>query len=137
MTTESTIPKEVVRYENINYYILVFLPFFLLFIVIRDELKKSTINSVENLLGTVLFLIVVILITFGVWKLLLLVTRKRNKILYCICVLMSVIDICYEPFTLSNSVDMLGITWTLIFLVVNIYSLYLLVSKNFRNYIFS
>lgn len=126
-------PEEVKRFEAINKYVLLSTPLLMLIFATREV--KFNIDML-----TVGILSVCLIVSFGflylLWKIILLVTRKKFKSVYVLMVLVFLVSSILDVIDISESIKLMGFGIWICYFLVSIYSLYLLLTKKFRDWIF-
>jgi hypothetical protein len=138
MDNESQI-SEVIKYENTSYYLLILVPFIVVYLTFKNVGFLKTDNYEElfwQLVSWFSLFIFLSLYSFFYWKMIIKVTRKRSKVFYYILVVLNLLSVITIFKGAVDSIETIGSTWWFIFNITNIYTLYLLLSSKFRDYIY-
>lgn len=127
-------PDEVRRFETISKYVLFSSPLLLTFFLMREVKFDIDILTIGIFSG---FFVVLLGILYLLWKILLWVTRKRFKSVYLLLVVIWVISSISDVMHIFESIEAIGLVIWICYFLTSMYSLYLLLTKKFRDWIFA
>jgi hypothetical protein len=122
-------PDEVTRFERINKYLL----------ILNAIVSCWAINNSPNhhLISTGMLFGVLILGSGLTWILILLITRKRSRFFYILTLLFFVGGFALSIINFQETIKDFSVRFfELVSFVISAYSLYLMTTKNFRDWIF-